>query len=64
MQSEIRRRLIVVPVQDWRGVDRVGQPAQSLLKVLCTIVDIIVVQFELADKMDFLFHEFCLDLIS
>ena len=64
MQSKVRRRLIVVPVQDWRGVDRVGQPAQGLLEVLCTIVDIITVQFELADKVDFLFHEFCLDLIS
>ena len=64
MHSEVRRRLIVVPVQDWRGVYRIGQPAQGLLEVLSTIVDIIIIQFELTDKVDFLFHEFCLDLIS
>ena len=45
-------------------MDRVGQPVQGLLEVLCAIVDIIIIKFELADKVDFLFHEFCLDLVS
>lgn len=45
-------------------MDRVGQATQCLLEVLCAIVHIVIVQFELADKVDFLFHEFCLDLIS
>ena len=42
----------------------ISQVAEGLFEILCAIIHIVIIQFKLADEVDFLFHEFCLYLVS
>ena len=66
MQSQARllTSLIMVSIQDGWSVSWVSQVAEGLFEILSAIIHIVIIQFKLADEMDFLFHEFCLNLVS